>query len=172
MGGLFACVYALDHPETIDGLLLSGPAVSIEMVSSAELTAAKILSEIVPNLRLTKIEADGISRDPKVVADYLADPLVDNGRIETRLGGEIVKSAEALPDRLAELEMPLLLMHGGDDKLDLTARQQARLRGRFLRRQDARDLRRALPRDPQRARAGPRHLRHRHLARRARLSPV
>jgi len=117
MGGLIAVAYALEHPDTIDGLLLSGPAVSIEMVSSAELTTAKILSELVPNLRLTKIEADAISRDPKVVQDYLDDPLVDNGRIEVRLGGEIVKGAEALPDRLSELRMPLLLMHGGDDKL-------------------------------------------------------
>jgi alpha-beta hydrolase superfamily lysophospholipase len=117
MGGLIAVVYALEHPDTIDGLLLSGPAVSIEMVSGAELTTAKILSELVPNLRLTKIEADAISRDPKVVQDYLDDPLVDNGRIEVRLGGEIVRGAEALPDRLSELRMPLLLMHGGGDKL-------------------------------------------------------
>jgi len=117
MGGLIACVYALEHPDTIDGLLLTGPAVSIEMVSSAELTVAKLLSELVPNLRLTKIEADAISRDPAVVQAYLDDPLVDNGRIEVRLGGEIVKGAEALPDRLSELRMPLLLLHGGDDQL-------------------------------------------------------
>jgi alpha-beta hydrolase superfamily lysophospholipase len=117
MGGLIAVVYALEHPDTLDGLLLSGPAVSIEMVSDAELTVAKVLSELVPNLRLTKIEADGISRDPAVVQAYLDDPLVDTGRIEVRLSGEIVKGAEALPDRLSELRMPLLLLHGGDDKL-------------------------------------------------------
>ncbi len=117
MGGLIAVVYALTHPDTIDGLILSGPAVSIEMVSSAELTVAKVLSELVPNLRMTKIDAGAISRDPAVVQDYLDDPLVDNGRIEVRLGGEIVKGAEALPDQISELEMPLLLLHGGDDKL-------------------------------------------------------
>ena len=61
---------------------------------------------------------------------------MDNGRIETRLGGEIVKNAEALPDRLAELQVPLLLMHGGNDKLTSPAAASP-LRGRFLRRQDA-----------------------------------
>jgi alpha-beta hydrolase superfamily lysophospholipase len=117
MGGLIATVYALEHPDTIDGLLLSGPAVSIEMVSSAELTLAKILSELVPGFRLTKIDAEHISRDPAVVQDYLDDPLVDNGKIEVRLGGEIVRGAESIPDWIEELQMPLLVMHGGDDKL-------------------------------------------------------
>jgi acylglycerol lipase len=117
MGGLIATVYALEHPDTIDGLILSGPAVSIEMVSGAELSIAKFLSEVVPGLRMTKIDAEHISRDPAVVQDYLDDPLVDNGRIEVRLAGEIVRGAESLPDWIEELQMPLLVMHGGADEL-------------------------------------------------------
>ena len=45
--------------------------------------------------RVLSLDASGVSRDPAVVAAYLADPLVYNGKIGARLGKEFMDAMDA-----------------------------------------------------------------------------
>ncbi len=118
MGGAIALSYALEHPDMLDGLVLSGPAI----VPGADLPAplvkiAPVLGKIAPWLPSTALPASGLSRDPAVVAAYEADPLVWHGKIPAGLGGALIGAMSTFPKRLPSLTMPTLVLHGEGDVL-------------------------------------------------------
>lgn len=118
MGGAIALDFALDHQDRLTGLVLSGPAV----VPGSDMPPilvklAPILGRIVPGLPSKALSAASISRDPKVVADYDADPLVVRSPIPAGLGGAMITTMQSFPKRLPSLRIPLLVMHGGKDVL-------------------------------------------------------
>jgi acylglycerol lipase len=122
LGGLIALHWitdprATDHGVYLDGLIVSGPAVEVMVGSALARRLAGVLSALVPDLRVAAIDADRISRDPEVVRAYRKDPLVDHGRIKARTGAEILATMESLPARLPRLSVPLLLLHGTDDRI-------------------------------------------------------
>jgi acylglycerol lipase len=123
LGGLIALHWVTEphwatEPEgRLDGLVVSGPAVEVLVGSALAKRLAGVLSALVPDLRVSSINADWISRDPEVVRAYREDPLVDHGRIKARTGAEILATIESLPARLPQLSVPLLLLHGTGDRI-------------------------------------------------------
>jgi alpha-beta hydrolase superfamily lysophospholipase len=63
------------------------------------------------------LPADAISRDPEVVAAYEADPLVHHGKLPAGIAKALIGVGETMPRRAASLTAPLLVVHGGQDKL-------------------------------------------------------
>jgi acylglycerol lipase len=123
-GGLIALHYATEPRATeepgtlLDGLVVSGPAVQVLAGSALQRRLAGVLSVLVPNLGVVAIDADQkISRDPEVVRAYRADPLVYRGKVKARTGAEMLAMMEGLPARLPRLSIPLLLLHGTDDRI-------------------------------------------------------
>lgn len=118
MGGAIALKYALDHPDELDGLVLSGPAlIPGDELPPILVKLAPVLGKLVPWLPSTALPASAVSRDPSVVAAYEADPLVWHGKIPAGLGGTLMATMGTFPDRLPSLTMPTLVLHGGDDSL-------------------------------------------------------
>ncbi|MGH3687277.1 MAG: lysophospholipase [Pseudonocardiaceae bacterium] len=122
LGGLIALLYACGAPESgstaLDGLVVSGPAVTATAGSALARRLAGVLSALVPNLGVAALDADyKISRDPEVVRAYRDDPLVYHGRIKARTGAEILAAMQQLPAKLPGLSVPLLLLHGTDDQI-------------------------------------------------------
>jgi len=118
MGGLITAVYLLDHQQDFAGAVLSGPGVKIpDHISSGTITIAKIFSRLVPKLGLIKIEADGISRDPAVVREYINDPLICTGKVTARLAGELLGATQRITAEADKITLPVLIVHGGADKL-------------------------------------------------------
>jgi acylglycerol lipase len=117
MGGALSLSYAIKKPEKLSALILSGPAVALDGASSMTKLVAKLLSSIAPKAGLVAIDPSLVSRDPAVVADYANDPLNAHGKVGARTLGEIVYFVEMLPAALPLIKMPLLVMHGRDDKL-------------------------------------------------------
>jgi alpha-beta hydrolase superfamily lysophospholipase len=116
MGGTIALEYALQHQESLAGLVLSAAAV----VPGADqpallLTIAKLLSRVAPSLPTAKLGSAGISRDPEVVAAYDADPMVFHGKVPAGLGGGLLRVMDTFPARLSQLHIPVLLLHGAED---------------------------------------------------------
>jgi alpha-beta hydrolase superfamily lysophospholipase len=117
LGGAVSISYALRHPASIAGLVLSGPAVATEAVSPAMLTISRIMSAALPRLPVFKLDERLISRDDRVVQAYREDPLVYSGKLPARTLWQILRSMRTLPQQVGELRMPLLLLHGGEDQL-------------------------------------------------------
>ncbi|MDA8043782.1 MAG: lysophospholipase [Actinomycetota bacterium] len=105
LGGAIAIAYAEAHQGRLSGLSLSAPAI----VFPPEIVALADLAEI-PDLPL----ADVVSSDPEVVRAYKQDPLVHQGPPPAatlrNFGG-----VQALVDRLAEITIPVQIMHGAGD---------------------------------------------------------
>jgi alpha-beta hydrolase superfamily lysophospholipase len=118
MGGTIALDYALAHQDELAGLILSGAAVLPgEDQPKAALAVAKVLGRFLPSLPTARLDSAGISRDPQVVAEYNADPMVFHGKVPAGLAGGLVAVMESFPERLPQLTIPLLVLHGGEDKM-------------------------------------------------------
>jgi alpha-beta hydrolase superfamily lysophospholipase len=117
MGGLIALEYALRHPEGLRGVIASAPAVGPPGVSPVLLFLSRILSAAVPRFTLSaNLDETAISRDPEVVRAYEQDPLVHD-RATARLGTEMTKAADRVQERAADFKLPLLVIHGDQDRL-------------------------------------------------------
>lgn len=117
MGGCIGLEYALRHPETIDGLILSAPAAALEAASPFERAAARVVSAVAPSMSVFQVDAALVSRDPEVVRAYVEDPRVHHGKLPARTVAEMAKVIDTFPDRVPSLELPLLVVLGTDDKL-------------------------------------------------------
>lgn len=116
MGGSVAFGYALRWPEDLSGLILSGPAIGGDFPLVQRL-AMKALSFVAPGMGTIELPPGAVSRDPAVVAAYLADPLVTIGRMPARTVAEIVGAAGRYRERAANVKTPVLIQHGEEDRL-------------------------------------------------------
>ena len=118
MGGSLALNYALNHPEKLSGLVLSGPAIGGGLPKVQALLLS-LISRIAPALGMIQLDAEAVSRDPQVVADYKADPLVFLGKVPARTAREMMHAISTYPARVGSMQLPCLLMHGSADSLVL-----------------------------------------------------
>ena len=116
MGGSLALNYALNHQEKLSGLVLSGPAIGGKMARVTRWLLA-VISTFAPQRGTIALDANAVSRDPTVVADYIADPLVFRGKVPARTAHEMFKAIHSYPARVESLIVPCLLMHGEADAL-------------------------------------------------------
>lgn len=117
MGGQIALAYALDHQDELRGLVLSAPALASNAVPKAAVPVLRTLARVAPILRPAGIDSTKISKDPEVVADYHADPLVYLGNPTLGLSSALFGQFDVLPERARGLRLPLLLQHGSLDEL-------------------------------------------------------
>lgn len=118
MGGLIATLFLIERQEAFTAAALSGPAILpaappsrlMEMISA-------LLSRFLPRLGVLALDADGVSRDPAVVAAYRADPLVYTGKIRARLGKEMMDAMTRAQRGAGTIRLPILIQHGGADSL-------------------------------------------------------
>jgi alpha-beta hydrolase superfamily lysophospholipase len=118
MGGLIAAAFLLRWQQEFAGAVLSGPAIKASQEPPAlTIAIAKLLSRIAPRLGVLQLDGSLVSRDPKVVADYLADPLVYKGKVGARLGAEMFAAMHEVQAQAASITLPILLLHGAQDGL-------------------------------------------------------
>ncbi len=119
MGALISLAFTLRYQDEIDALVISGAPVNADAnVAPMMIAIGKVLTRIAPKLHLLPTSPPGIlSRDPEIDRAWGADPLTNKKPMRVRLGTEINKMAQNVRDRLAELRLPILILHGGDDKL-------------------------------------------------------
>lgn len=118
MGGLIGCVYLLDHQDELSGAIVSAPAIKIaDSISATTIMAGRFFSVVAPKLGILALDASTICSDPAVVAAYLADPLVYNGKVTARLAAEMLAGMQRVTDDVGKIHLPLLIMQGGADRL-------------------------------------------------------
>jgi acylglycerol lipase len=117
MGGTIATSYALHWPENLAGLILSSPLASLPQVRPPLGLVVAALSRFAPRFGLSKVDPSLVSRDPDQVRAYETDPLVLHGKLPARTVGELVRATRRFPKEAAKLELPLLIMSAGADRI-------------------------------------------------------
>ena len=118
MGGGIVLAYGAQYTSEYDLMVLSGPAIAAHTgVSKPKALLGKLVGSVLPDLPIEQIDPDAVSRDPAVVADYKADPLVYRGKIPAGIGKALLMVSEAMPGLAAKITVPLLVVHGGEDRL-------------------------------------------------------
>jgi len=118
MGGLISANLLIDHQDKVHGAVLSGSLTLIpDYVSDFTIKIGKLLSSILPKMRLIAIDANGVSRDQSVVQAYKDDPLVFNGKMTARISNVMNDGIARITDEGSKIKIPVLLMHGSDDSL-------------------------------------------------------
>jgi alpha-beta hydrolase superfamily lysophospholipase len=119
MGGLIAASYCVDERPLPDLLVLSGPALGVDIDAKT-----KMLTRIGPMIRRVapgyEIRDDWdptvFAADVSVGEKYMDDPLrIDFATIS--LGLELFGAIESTQKRLGSLSVPTMCVHGRDDKL-------------------------------------------------------
>jgi alpha-beta hydrolase superfamily lysophospholipase len=118
MGGNQVINYVLRSAGNLKGAIVTGPWLRLAFdPPAAQVMLAKILNKIAPSFSLAStLDQSALSRDEKVVQAYAADPLVHN-KISVRLYTSIYGSGLWALEHAAEIKIPMLLMHGGADKI-------------------------------------------------------
>jgi len=122
MGGGIVLAYGAQYPGDYDLMVLSGPAIAAHTgVSKPKALLGKMVGSLLPDLPIEQIDPDAVSRDPAVVADYKADPLVYRGKIPAGIGKALLLVGETMPRLAGAITAPLLVVHGEQDRLVSTA---------------------------------------------------
>lgn len=118
MGGLIALSYAILHPDKIKGVVSSAAALKIAVeVPKWKSTLGKIMSKIFPTLAMNnEIDPYMLSHDADVVDAYKNDPLV-HSKVSARWFTEFVAQIEWVNKNAHKLNVPCLILQGGEDKL-------------------------------------------------------
>ncbi len=118
MGGGLVAAHALKHKPDAAGVILSSAAIKeAEGTSSILIASAKWISKLFPRLKVLSLDANAISRIPDEVSKYLSDSLVYTKAIPSKTGYELLRMTRFIQDKASEFELPVLLIHGTDDKL-------------------------------------------------------
>ncbi|MGH3626630.1 MAG: alpha/beta fold hydrolase [Sciscionella sp.] len=109
LGGMIAARYAQRHPQVLAALVLCGPVLGTWQALD------QLEQEQIPDL---PIDPDTLSRDPRVGAEYLADPLVWHGPFKRPTLEAIDTTLHTIDfDHPLGDEMRALWIHGEDDEL-------------------------------------------------------
>ena len=116
MGGLFAAHVALSGVSRVRGLVLSSPALAVQL-SGVQRALLKGMHALAPRLGIPNgLEIKYLSHDEDVLAAYNTDPLVHN-KISARLLKGMQASMAYCHANAATLSVPLLMQLAGDDRL-------------------------------------------------------
>jgi alpha-beta hydrolase superfamily lysophospholipase len=118
MGGNIVLYYVLRFKPDLAGVVVASPGLMTALAEQkGKVLLAKLLGSLMPGMALSSgLDANQISRDPAVVEAYQKDLLVHD---QTTLG-MAKHSFDAIRYIYAngkDWELPLLLMHGVDDRL-------------------------------------------------------
>ena len=118
MGGLTVAAFAADRRPDVAGVVTSGAALSVsEGLSRGRRLAARVLRRIAPRFAFqSRIDANGLSRDPDVVRAYLEDPLVIR-TITASLAAELMAAIPRTAARGGDVRVPMLMLHGEADPI-------------------------------------------------------
>jgi alpha-beta hydrolase superfamily lysophospholipase len=106
--------------RSVDGLVLSSPALGASLSRLQRLQLA-VGNALAPDFAVGNgLDPAWMSRDPAVVADYRADPLVHD-RVTARLGRFVLDSMAVVAERAPRWRTPTLLLWAGADRCVLPA---------------------------------------------------
>jgi alpha-beta hydrolase superfamily lysophospholipase len=115
-GGVVGCSYALDHQEQLAGFICESFAYRVPAPGVVLWLVKKVLGPLFPGLPVLKLKMEDFSRDPAAVAALLADPLTKDEAQPAGTVAALLRAADRMRAEFGTLTLPLLILHGTDDK--------------------------------------------------------
>ncbi|HOG45938.1 MAG TPA: lysophospholipase [Anaerolineae bacterium] len=118
LGGAIALAYALERPQGLRGVVASAPGLRRRSeVPWFKVLLGQALSRLWPTFtHRSGLPVNGLSHDPQVALDYVADRLVHD-RVSARLFTEAERAGEEVLANAGGLCLPCLLLQGDEDQL-------------------------------------------------------
>jgi len=119
MGGLVSLMYAIHHPQDMDAVIASSPFLGIAVKATGwKVALARTLSNILPAFSManTDLHSEDLSHDPDVVSAAEQD-MQSHRKITPRWFTETVAAQASALEHAAELQVPLLIVYAGGDKI-------------------------------------------------------
>ena len=118
MGGLICALLVIEGTAPLSGLVLSAPSVMLGRdFSPLKAAVSVVLGRVLPSFPTVRFRAESLSRDARVVQAYRDDELVFHGRTPARTASEIIRAIRSVQGRMDRIELPLLVVHGGQDQV-------------------------------------------------------
>ena len=115
-GGVIASSYVFEHQPEIAGLICESFALDVGLPHLVQL-ALEGASYLVPHLPVYSLKNEVFSRIPDVVAEMNSDPLIANEKQPAETASEMLKAAARLKANMPKFNVPVLIIHGTDDKV-------------------------------------------------------
>jgi alpha-beta hydrolase superfamily lysophospholipase len=115
VGGLIASTYTFEHQQDVAGLICESWAYDVGLPNLVQL-AFEGVGYLAPHLPLYSLKNEIFSRDPKVVEEMNNDPLIANEKQPAETASEVLKAAARLKENMVNLNVPVFIIHGTDDK--------------------------------------------------------
>jgi alpha-beta hydrolase superfamily lysophospholipase len=118
MGGLLVLNYILNRRPALAGAVVSAPGLSSPILEQKfKLMLGNILGALLPTVTISSgLDANMLSHISEVVDRYKQDPLVHD-RTSLGMGRNLPKMIPWIFEHAEDLNIPLLVMHGTEDKI-------------------------------------------------------
>lgn len=122
MGGAVALLLHRKKPTFWDGAVLVAPMCKIAdhmKPNALTISILKMLCHIIPTWKIIPTEdvIDAAFRDPQVRNEIRSNPNCYKGRPRLKTAKQLLDVSLDLEQRLQEVSLPFLIVHGGDDKV-------------------------------------------------------
>ena len=126
MGGHLLLRYLTRRHPNVSGAVVSAPHIRLAFAPNRFLVGVgKLMRNVVPTLtQPNDLDLSTLSRTPGVGEAYAADPHTHN-KVSARMGMDMLDSAAALDQYAGGVKVPVLIMHGTDDRITSAAGSQA-----------------------------------------------
>jgi len=118
LGGNLVLNYVISRQPKLKGVIATGPWLRLSFEPPAfKIILGQMMNKIWPSFSQSSgLDTKALSHDPEVVRAYENDPLVHD-HISARMFVGIYQSGQWALEHASEFSLPLLLMHGGADKI-------------------------------------------------------
>ena len=114
-GGVVSATYVLENQAQLAGFICESFAFQVPAPGFA-LAAIKGISHLAPRLPVLRLKNEDFSRDPQAVEALNNDPLIAHEVQPAMTVAALVRADERLHDEFPSITLPVLIMHGTDDK--------------------------------------------------------
>lgn len=114
-GGVVSCNYVLDHGGEVDGLICESFAYELP-VPDIVLSFLKGVSYITHHTHVFSLNNKDFSRDAAIVESMNEDILIKGESQPAQTARVLIDGARRLTDEFANMTLPVLIMHGTEDK--------------------------------------------------------
>lgn len=114
-GGVISSNYVFENQEKIAGLICESFAFDVGLPHLVKL-ALEGIGKLLPHVHVFSLKNEDFSRDPAAVEAMNNDPLIAKESQPAETARVLLLAADSLKERMPDLKVPVLIIHGTDDK--------------------------------------------------------